>query len=341
MIKEAIQTLVSGGSLAIEEAALVMDEIMSGEATPAQFGAFVTALRLKGETVDEIVGLARMMRAKSLHVRVPGPLVDTAGTGGDDLSTFNISTAAAIVAAGAGLKVAKHGNRAMSSQCGSADVLEALGVKVDLDAAQVEICLKEVGMAFMFAQVFHPAMKYAAAPRREIGIRTVFNILGPLTNPAGARAQIVGVADGALLEKLALALKGLDCHHALVVHGEDGLDEVTIAGKTRVCELKDGSIRNYTVSPEELGLSRADVASLKGGTAADNATLLRGIMAGQPGPPRDAVLMNAAATLLAGDRVETLAEGIALARETIDNGKAKTKLEHLAEFSQSLAGSDN
>ena len=338
MIKEATIKLVSGNSLTTEEAASVMEEIMQGEATPAQFGAFVTALRLKGETVDEIVGLARTMRAKAIPVTVPGPLVDTAGTGGDDLSTFNISTAAAFVAAGAGLTVAKHGNRAMSSQCGSADVLEALGVRIDLDAEQVQRCLQEVGMGFMFAPIFHPAMKYASAPRREIGIRTVFNILGPLTNPAGARAQIVGVADGALLEKLALALQGLDCYHALVVHGEDGLDEVTITGKTRVCELKDGSIRSYDISPEDFGLSRSSLDSLKGSTAGENATLLRNIMAGKSGPQRDAVLMNAAATLLAGDRVGTLQQGVALAGEVIDNGHALEKLERLVEFSQSLAG---
>ena len=336
MIKEAIQTLTSGTSLTMKEAASVMEEIMQGEATPAQFGAFVTALRLKGETVDEIIGLARTMRAKAIRVNVPGPLVDTAGTGGDDLSTFNISTAAAFVAAGAGLKVAKHGNRAMSSQCGSADVLEALGVRIDLNAEQVQRCLQEVGMAFMFAPIFHPAMKYASAPRREIGIRTVFNILGPLTNPAGAQAQIVGVADGSLLEKLALALRGLDCHHALIVHGEDGLDEVTITGKTQVCELNNGGVKSYSITPEEFGLSRAGLDSLRGGTASENAALLRGIMAGTPGPQRDAVLMNAAAVLLAGDRVGTLRQGVALAQEVIDGGRALAKLEQLVEFSQSL-----
>ncbi len=338
MIKEATVALVSGRSLTMEEAASVMEEIMQGEATPAQFGAFVTALRLKGETVDEIIGLARTMRAKAIRVTVPGLLVDTAGTGGDDLSTINISTAAAVVAAGAGLKVAKHGNRAMSSQCGSADVLEALGVRIDFNAGQVERCLEEVGMAFMFAPLFHPAMKYASAPRREIGIRTVFNILGPLTNPAGARAQIVGVADGSLVEKLALVLQGLECHHALVFHGEDGLDEVTITGKTRVCELKDGVIKSYSISPEEFGLSRAGLDSLRGGTARENALLLRGIMAGTLGPQRDAVLLNAAAVLLAGDRVGTLQQGVALAQEVIDGGHALAKLEQLVEFSQSLAG---
>ncbi len=336
MIKEAIQTLVSGRSLTAEEAASVMEEIMQGEATPAQFGAFVIALRLKGETVDEIVGMAKTMRSKAVPVITDEPVVDTCGTGGDGSSTFNISTAAAFVAAGAGLKVAKHGNRAMSSHCGSADVLEALGVKIDLNAEQVQRCLQEVGMGFMFAPVFHPAMKYAAAPRREIGIRTVFNILGPLTNPAGARAQVVGVADEKLVEKLALVLQGLGCHRALVVHGEDGLDEITLTGKTQVCELKDGRIKSYSLSPEDFGLSRAGLENLRGGTAGENAALLRKILAGALGPQRDVLLMNAAAVLLVGDRVATLQQGIALAGEVIDGGHALAKLEQLIEYSQSL-----
>jgi len=336
MIREAIQTLVSGHSLTVEEAASVMEEIMSGEATPAQFGAFVTALRLKGETVDEIVGLAKTMRAKATPVITDEPVVDTCGTGGDGLHTFNISTAAAFVAAGGGLKVAKHGNRAMSSQCGSADVLEALGIKIDLDAEQVQRCLQKVGMGFMFAPVFHPAMKHAAAPRREIGIRTVFNLLGPLTNPAGAKAQVLGAADEMLVEKLALVLQGLGCHHALVVHGEDGLDEITVTGKTRVCELKDGNIVSYSVSPEDFGLSRASLDSLRGSTIDENAARLRSILAGAPGPQRDVVLMNAGAVLLAGDRVGTLQQGVALAKEIIDSGRAQAKLEQLIEFTQSL-----
>ena len=336
MIREAIQALVFGQSLTTEEAASVMEEIMEGKATPAQFGAFVTALRLKGETVDEIVGLAGTMRAKALRVSISEPLVDTAGTGGDDTHTFNISTVAALVIAGDGVKVAKHGNRAMSSQCGSADVLEALGVKIDLNAEQVQRCLEEVGIGFMFAQVFHPAMKYAAAPRREIGIRTVFNILGPLTNPAGAQAQVLGVADGSLVEKMALVLRGLGCHRALVVHGEDSLDEITITGKTWVGELKDGRINNYSVSPEDFGLSRAGLAALRGGTTAENAALLRSILAGASGPQRDVVVMNAAAGLLVGDKVRTLQQGVELARKVIDDGQALAKLEQLIEFSQSL-----
>ena len=336
MIKEAIQTLVSGRSLTMEEAASVMEEIMQGEVTPAQFGAFVTALRLKGETVDEIVGLAKTMRAKAIAVTIAEPVVDTCGTGGDGSHTFNISTVAAFVAAGDGLKVAKHGNRAMSSQCGSADVLEALGVKIDLNAEQVQRCLQEVGMGFMFAPVFHPAMKYASAPRREIGIRTVFNIIGPLTNPAGAKAQVLGVADGSLLEKLALVLQSLGCNHALVVHGEDGLDEITITGKTRVCELKGGRIKSYSISPWDFGLSQASLENLKGGSADENAALLRRILAGATGPQRDVVLMNAAAVLLVGEKVGTLQEGITLAKEIIDSGHALAKLEQLIVVSQSF-----
>jgi len=336
MIKKAISSLVSGRSLSMDEAARVMEEIMNGEVTPAQFGAFVTALRIKGETVDEIAGLAKTMRARAIPVNVEGQVVDTCGTGGDGMHTFNISTVTAFLAAGAGLKVAKHGNRAMSSRCGSADVLEALGVKIELSAEQVQRCLQEVGIGFMFAPSFHPAMKYAAAPRREIGIRTVFNILGPLTNPAGASAQVVGVADETLVEKLALVLQSLGCHHALVVHSEDGLDEITITDKTLVCELKDDSINTYYISPEDCGLSRAGLDSLKGGTADENATLLRSILAGTPGPQRDVVLLNAAAVLLAGDMVETLEQGVALAREVIDNGRAMTKLEQLIDFSRNL-----
>jgi anthranilate phosphoribosyltransferase len=337
MIKEAIKTLVSGKSLTMDEAASVMEEIMSGEATPAQFGAFVTALRLKGETVDEIVGLARTMRARAVPVVINGPAVDTCGTGGDGAGTFNISTAAAFVAAAAGLTVAKHGNRAMSSRCGSADVLEALGVRIDLNAEQAKICLEQVGIGFMFAPIFHPAMKYAAPSRREIGIRTVFNLLGPLTNPAGARAQVVGVAEAALMKKLALALRGLGCEHALVVHGEDGLDEITITGKTGICELRDGRIKSYSISPEDFGLSRASLDSLICSSLDENTARLREVLAGAPGPPQDVVLLNAAAALLAADRVGTLQQGVNLAQELISDRQSLKKLEQLIAFSRSLA----
>jgi anthranilate phosphoribosyltransferase len=333
MIKEAIAQLVGGHSLTMDEASAVMNEIMEGSATPAQFGALVTALRLKGETVEEIAGFARTMRSKALRVSISEPVVDTCGTGGDGKGTFNISTTAAFVVAACGLKVAKHGNRAMSSQCGSADVLEVLGVKIDLNPEQVQKCLEKVGIGFMLAPVFHPSMKYAAAPRKEVGIRTVFNILGPLTNPAGARAQVLGVPEKSLTEKMATVLKMLDCQHALVVHGEDGLDEITITGKTFVSELKKGSIKNYEVTPEEFGLPRAKPDSLKGGTVKDNAELLRSILSGKKGAQRDIVLMNAAAALLAGDKITTLGQGITLAEQAIDNGKALQKVEELISFS--------
>ena len=336
MIKEAISQIVSGHSLTMDEASQVMGEIMDGQVTPAQFGAFVTALRLKGETVEEIAGMAKTMRARAVRVTIDEPVVDTCGTGGDNAATFNISTAAAFVVAGAGAKVAKHGNRAMSSKCGSADVLEALGVKIDLTAEQVQRCLKEVGIGFMFAPSFHPAMKYAAGPRKEIGIRTVFNILGPLTNPAGAQAQVLGVADGALVEKMAKVLQLLGCYHALVVHSEDGLDELTVTGRSYISELKDDKLRRYAIAPEDVGLSRATLPDLKGGTAAENALLLRDVFSGTPGHGQDAVVLNAAAALVACDKVSTLREGVLLAEESIESGRAAEKLDRLIALTRSF-----
>jgi len=338
MIREAINILVSGQSLTMEQAVEVMNEIMSGEATPAQFGAFVTALRLKGETVDEIAGMASVMREKAIRVQVSGPLVDTCGTGGDSSNSFNISTTAAFVVAGAGLKVAKHGNRSMSSQCGSADVMEALGVKIELGPEQVGECLEQVGMGFMFAPTFHPAMKYAAAPRREIGIRTVFNILGPLTNPARAQAQVIGVPNEELGEKIALALRRLDCKHALVVHGRNGMDEISITGKSLVWEVRNDleSVADYRVAPEDLGFERVGVDMIKGGTPQENAEILRRVLKGEKGPHRDVVLMNAAAALVAADVAESLRRGAKLAAKAIDSGQALEKLERLIEVSQSL-----
>ena len=333
MIKEAISQLVGGHSLTMDESSNVMNEIMEGVATPAQFGAFVTALRCKGETVEEIAGLARTMRSKALRVIITVPVLDTCGTGGDGNGTFNISTTAAFVAAACGLKIAKHGNRAMSSQCGSADVLEALGVQIDLNPEQVRKCLETVGIGFMLAPVFHPAMKFASAPRKEVGIRTVFNILGPLTNPAGADAQLLGVPEKGLTEKMTAVLKMLNCRHALVVHGEDGLDEITVTGKSFVSELKNGSIINYEVTPEDFGLSMAASDCLKGGSAWDNAGLLRSILSGKKGAQRDIVLMNSAAALMAGDKVTNFDQGIALAATAIDNGKALQKVEELVRFS--------
>ena len=336
MIQEAISSVVSGRDLSTEEAAQVMEEIMTGEATPAQFGAFVTALRLKGETTEEIAGMARVMREKALHVQSDGDLVDTCGTGGDGSHTINVSTIAAFVTAGAGLKVAKHGNRAMTSACGSADVLEAAGVKIDLGPQGVERCIREVGIGFMFAPTFHPAMRFAGPPRREIGIRTVFNILGPLTNPAGARSQVLGVADGALGEKMAIALRRLGCQHALVVHGEDGLDEVSIAAPSQIWELKDDDIHNFAVAPEDLGLTRASREAIRGGSAEENAAAMERALSGERGPHRDVVLLNAAAALVAGDAARDLGQGVALASQAIDSGRAMEKLRALVELSQKL-----
>jgi len=338
MIREAIDAIVNQGrSLSEEEAAAVMEEIMSGEATPAQLAAFLVALRLKGETVEEIAGMARVMRAKALRVPFEGlPLLDTCGTGGDRMGTFNVSTAAAFVAAGAGAVVAKHGNRAMTSHCGSADVLEALGAKIDLPPEGVAHCLREVGVGFMFAPVFHPAMRFAAGPRREIGVRSVFNILGPLTNPAGASAQVLGVADAAIGEKMIEVLDRLGCRHALVVHGEDGLDEMTLGGPTLIHELEEGNIRSYRVTPEEVGLRPAGGQAVKGGSPEENAAAMRAVLGGEQGPLRDIVLLNSAAALVAADKAATLAEGVPLAAEAIDSGAVGEKLDRFIEVTTSF-----
>ncbi len=337
MIKEAIEAIVSGRSLSFEQASGVMDEIMSGRATPAQIAAFITALRIKGETVDEISGLASVMRAKVIPVKVTPPVVDTCGMGGDNSHTFNISTVAALVAAGAGLKVAKHGNRAMSSRCGSADVLETLGVKTSLGAEAVAECIEKVGIGFMLAPVFHPAMKFATAPRREIGIRTVFNILGPLTNPARAEFQVIGVPTMELGEKTALVLHRLGTKHALVVHGADGLDEISITGKSLVWEVREsGVLPPYEVSPREFGFKEASLAEIRGGTPEDNAQILRRLLNGERGPKRDIVVMNVAAVLVVGSKARDLLEGARLAEEVIDNGKALEKLDTLVRLSQNL-----
>lgn len=336
MIRSAIESLVSGVPLSMDVAASVMTVIMNGEVTSAQFGAFVTALRMNGETPQEIAGMARVMREKSLHVTATGFLVDTAGTGGDNSGTFNISTTAGFVIAGAGVKVAKHGNRAMSGATGSADLLEALGVKIDLGPESVERCLDEAGFGFMFAQRFHPSMKFAASPRREIGIRSVFNILGPLTNPAGASAQLIGVADATIGPKMAEVLRLLKCHHALIVHGFDGMDEVTISDVTQVWELKEGRIVEYQMTPEELGVERSDLAALSADSPDKSAAIARSVLDGIKGPHRDVVLVNAAAALLSADRVESFKDGVALAGRSIDSGKAKTVLDTLIQLSGTL-----
>ena len=337
MIKEAIESLVSGRSLTSEQASGVMEEIMGGKATPAQIAAFITALRIKGETADEIAGLARVMLAKAIPVKVTSPVVDTCGTGGDKSSSFNISTAAAFIAAGAGLKVAKHGNRAMSSRCGSADVLEALGVDIELEAEAVAECLEKIGIGFMFAPLFHPAMKYAAGPRRDIGIRTVFNILGPLVSPAHAQFQVMGVATKELGEKIASVLQRLGTKHALVVHGIDGMDEISIADKSLVWEVtEEGVLPPYEVSPQYFGFKEAKLKEIKGGTPEDNARILRSVLKGERGPRRDIAVMNAAAAIVAANRASDLKEGARIAQESIDSGRALEKLDALIKLSQSL-----
>lgn len=336
MIQEAIEKVVSGSPLTRDEAAEAMNQIMSGEATPAQFGAFVTALRMKGETPEEIAGMAEVMREKSLHVDIVEPVVDTCGTGGDASNTFNISTTAAFVVAGAGVKVAKHGNRAMSGSTGSADVLEELGVKIDLSPEGVKQCLEEVGIGFMFAQTFHPSMKFAAGPRREIGIRTVFNVLGPLTNPAGAAAQVIGVANAELGETMAQVLSLLGTNHALIVHGDDGLDEMTLSGDSQVWELKDGQVEPYTIKPADLGFDKVHSSELRVNSVSASAKVLRDVLDGAAGPTRNVVVVNAAAALLAADRVPKLKQGVKVASESIDSGAAQAKLDALITLSQSI-----
>lgn len=338
MIRDAIRALTEGHSLPRETARAVMEELMTGQATPAQVGAFLTALRMKGETPDELAEMARVMREKAVPVEVPFPVVDTCGTGGDGQETFNISTVAALVAAGAGLRVAKHGNRGMSSACGSADLLAALGVAIELGPEGARRCLEEVGIAFLFAPVYHPAMRFVAGPRREIGIRTAFNLLGPLTNPANPRRQVVGVARADLAEKVAQTLARLGAEHALVLHGEDGLDEATLAGPTRVWEVRDRAVSAWTLTPEDLGLPRAPTAALRGGTVERNREMALGVLEGRPGPARDVVLLNAALALWVGGAVETPQEGVQAAREALDSGRALAKLQALADLSQRLQG---
>ncbi len=336
MIREAIAALVEGRDLTSDEAAQAMSEIMDGETTPAQIGAFLTALRTKGETLDEIVGMARVMRERSLRVDVQGPVVDTCGTGGDSSGSFNISTTVGLTLAGAGVKVAKHGNRAASGTTGSADVLEHLGVKIDLGPEGVKRCIEEVGFGFMFAQTFHPAMRFAAAPRREIGIRTIFNTLGPLMNPAGASTQVFGMADPGLAEVIAQFLDTKGAGHALIVHGQDGLDEISLAAPTDVWELKEGAVSSYTVTPDDFGLDGVDNDSLRVASVAESASTLRAVLGGSPGPARNVVLANAAGALLAADRAANLKEGVELAAAAIDDGHASAALESLIALSNEL-----
>jgi anthranilate phosphoribosyltransferase len=337
MIKEALSKIVSGSDLTMAEAREVMREIMKGEATQAQIGSFLTALRMKGETADEIAGCAQAMRESAIAVKPKrNQLVDTCGTGGDGSGTFNISTTVAFVAAGAGLAVAKHGNRSVSSRCGSADLLQALGVNLELSPEQVAQCIDEVGIGFLFAPKLHPAMKHALAPRQEIGLRTIFNILGPLSNPAQARRQLLGVYDSDLTELMAEVLRALGSEHAFVVHGADGLDELSTTGQNKVSHLHHNHIETYYLDPEELGLPQAKISDLAGGTREDNAETTRAILEGKLGPKRDVVLLNTAAVLIAGGKASSFSEGLVLAAEAIDNGSARRKLEQLVEFSRSF-----
>jgi anthranilate phosphoribosyltransferase len=315
------------------EAAAAMGEIFSGAATPAQIGAFLLALRAKGETADEITGLARSMREFSKKVEVGGTLVDTCGTGGDRAGTVNVSTMAALVVAGAGARVAKHGNRSASSECGSADLLEALGVKIDLEPDGVAACIEEAGIGFCFAQVFHPAMKHAGPVRRELGVPTVFNFLGPLTNPAGAKRQTVGVADAGMAPKIAGALAGLGAEHAFVFRGDDGLDELTTTTTSHLWEVKDGAVTERSFNPAKLGIAAARPEDLRGAGPDHNAKIALSVLDGDPGPIRDAVVLNAAAALVAAGVASSIADGMARAAEAIDSGNARRALDRFRETS--------
>ncbi len=339
-IQRAIDVLGRFGHLQAEEAEAVMNQIMSGQATEAQIGAYLMALRMKGETPDEIAGSARAMRANAHQVptSVNGDLLDTCGTGGDKSGTFNISTTVAFVAAGAGVPVAKHGNRAASSKCGSADVLAELGVNLDLTPEQVGQCVDTVGIGFLFAVKLHPAMKHAIGPRRQMGIRTIFNILGPLTNPAGAQRQLMGVFAADLTDMLAHVLRDLGSKSAMVVNGYGGLDELTITGPNRVSYLNNGEVTTFELDPREYGFASASINDLLGGDAPTNAKILRDILSGEEqGPKRDVTLLNAGAALMAAGKTDNLRDGIELARESIDSGAALKKLEQLVEFSQGFA----
>jgi anthranilate phosphoribosyltransferase len=343
MIKESIGKVVMLQNLSEIEMIDVMNQIMGGEATPAQVGAFITALRMKGETIEEIAGAARVMRDRATPIRVGKALdidreeinldretiLDTCGTGGSGTKSFNISTTVAFVVSACGVKVAKHGNRSISSACGSADVLEALGVNLNVIPQQVESCINEIGIGFLFAPAMHSAMKHAIGPRREIGIRTIFNILGPLTNPAGADRQVLGVYAESLVDVMARVLVKLGCRRGFVVHGLDGMDEVTLTGPTRIGEICDGAVTLSTIEPEDYGLRRCALADLQGGDAVANAAIVRDVLAGQPGPKRDVVLLNTAYALVAAGVSRDVETGFGLGQAAIDNGLAMAKLDAL------------
>jgi len=329
-MKEFLQKLIAGQNLSTPEAVAAFDRIMDGEATPAQLGSFLTALRIKGETIEELTGACSSMRRHAVFIDPRGKtVVDTCGTGGDSLGTFNISTTAAFVVAGAGVPVAKHGNRSITSKCGSADVLAELGVNLDVSPDIMEECIHEVGIGFLFAPKLHPAMKHAMGPRRELGFRTIFNLLGPLANPAGARCQVLGVFAPELTEMFAEVLKHLGSQRVFVVHGQDGMDEITVTGTTRISELRDGSIRTYNFDPLSVMEDYADISSLAGGDPKQNATITRAVLEGEKGPRRDIVCLNAAAGLIAGGKAVDFVEGFRLAEKTIDSGASLKALEGL------------
>ena len=330
MIQEAISKLIEKQNLSQEEAEAVMNEIMSGKATDAQIAGFLVALRLKGETIDEITACAKIMREKASKIKPKAkPLIDIVGTGGDKSGTFNISTCAAFVVAGAGIAVAKHGNKSVSSKCGSADVLTALGINIGLEPKKVEQCINEIGFGYMFAPSFHPAMKYAIGPRKELGIRTVFNILGPLTNPAEAPYELMGVFSPSLTEPLAAVLGKLGCRHAFVVHG-NGMDEITVDGATKITEYQDGYIKTFTIKPTDFGIKTASLNEIKGGTPDECAKTIINVLNGkEKGAKRDVVLLNAGAAIFIAGKADSIKKGIELAKESVDSGKALKKLEQL------------
>jgi len=336
VLKTAINMLVNNVGLSESEMAGCMKEIMEGRATDAQIGAFLTALRMKGETVEEITGAAKIMREKAITIRAPEGVLDTCGTGGDMSHTFNISTTTAIVVSACGVPVAKHGNRSVSSQSGSADVLESLGIVIDLPPEKVEECLLKTGFGFLFAPLFHPAMKYAIGPRKEMGIRTLFNILGPLTNPAGAKRQLLGVFSNRLTEKLAMVLGNLGAVDAMVIHGKDGLDEISISDATRVSRFKDGKVENFSITPEDFGIERREIDSIHGGSKEENAAITLSVLRGDAGPKRDIVLMNSAAAIIVSGEAGDFGTAFDMAANAIDSGKALKKLEEIKRVSKSL-----
>ncbi len=339
MFKSILEKVVENINLSEDQASEMMEDIMTGKATNAQIASFITAMRMKGETIDEITGCVRVMRKHATQIKPLSidseVIVDTCGTGGDKSNTFNISTVAAFITAAAGVKVAKHGNRAVSSKSGSADVLLELGVNLELEPKKVGLSIDEIGIGFLFAPLLHKAMKYAIGPRRELGIRTIFNILGPLTNPAGSQAQVVGVFDASLTPILAEVLNNLGTKQAFVVHGKEGLDEISISGETQISELSNNKVRTYTVTPEDFGITPVDISKISGGDTKENARIIKDILDGKKSPHRDIACLNAAAAIVAGGRASDIKSAVKVAYDCVDSGKAKEKLEKLISFSNS------